>query len=45
MKNKNTKNNVYRTLGFGAIKAPTKPEGGVKCDKIVTKRDLRAGRK
>ena len=45
MKNKNTKNNVYRTLGFGAIKAPTTPEGGVKADKIVTKHDLRAGRK
>ena len=45
MKKKTTKNNVYRTLGFGAVKAPTKAEGGVKADKIVSKGDLRAGKK
>ena len=45
MKNKNTKNNVYRTFGFGAIKAPGKPEGGVKSDKTVSKGDLRVGKK
>lgn len=45
MKKKNTKSNVYRTLGFGAIKAPAKPEGGVKPDKIVSKSDLRVGKK
>ena len=45
MKKKTTKNNVYRTLGFGAIKAPTKAEGGVKSEKTVSKNDLRAGKK
>ena len=45
MKKKNTKNNVYRTFGFGAIKAPTKPEGGVNSDKVASNRDLRAGKK
>ena len=43
MKKKTTKNNVYRTLGFGAVKAPTNPECGAKADRIVTKGDLRAG--
>ena len=45
MKKKTTKNKVYRTLGFGAVKAPTKAEGGVKSEKIVGKGDLRAGKK
>ena len=45
MKKKTTKNNVYRNLGFGYVKAPTKAEGGVKAEKVVGKNDLRSGKK